>query len=86
MSAPGDAAGDYRRAAAMIVHHARRDQPGQNAVVTEALQADRLGNLLQAVLHLYEQMLPELRSPLGLQLLSSKVVELAGMEEQAGEQ
>ena len=71
---------DCRRAAAIVVHHARADLEGINAILREAAEADRVTPLFLAVLDLYQTMLPELRTEASMKLLSAWVTRIAGMD------
>ncbi len=71
---------DCRRAAAIVVHHARVDVEGVNAILREAAEADRVTPLFVAVLDLYQTLLPELRTPAAMKLLSAWVTRIAGMD------
>jgi hypothetical protein len=50
--------GDYRRAAAIISHHARGDGDGVQAVIDDAAEKGRSTELLLAVVGLYQMVLP----------------------------
>lgn len=50
--------GDYRRAAALIAHHANAD--GVNAILADAAQARRCRELVLALVGLYQMLLPQL--------------------------
>lgn len=75
---------DARRAAALVVHHARRDVAGCNAIIAEIMSEDDTGaattRLLFAVLELYQSVLPMLHTERGLGLLSAMVVDLARLD------
>lgn len=72
---------DYRRAAALIQHHGTGSLAGMNAVVEEANEEDRATQLLYAVLSIYQEIVPELRTDLGMSLMSSYIYKLAGSEQ-----
>lgn len=74
-------AGDYRRAAAAVAHYGQDNFAGINEVMREASEAGRGAQLLVAVLGLYDTIVPELHTPLGMDLLSSYVYRMAGMEQ-----
>lgn len=74
-------AGDRRRAAAAVVHYAKHNLDGINAVLQEAAEADRITPMFLALLDVYDQMVPELRTDLGMSFLSSHIMRMAGMEE-----
>lgn len=52
--------GDFRRAAALIVHQSRGDGEGVIAVLNDAAAAKRCAELVLAVVHLYELLVPHL--------------------------
>lgn len=74
-------AGDRRRAAAAVVHYGRNNYDGVNAVLREAAEADRVSPFILALLDMYDQLVPELRSELGMSFMSSHVLRIAGMEQ-----
>jgi hypothetical protein len=71
---------DRQRAARLIAHHANYNVDGINSVLQSAAQADRVTQLILAILDLYEILLPQLQTPLGLRCLEQSVVELAMKE------
>jgi hypothetical protein len=73
---------DHRRAAALIVHFGQGDTEGMAAIFREVNEDARLTELMLAVLSLYNEMVPEVRTQLGMSLLSSYVMRLAGMEDE----
>ncbi len=77
-------AADAQRGAALIVHHARKDADGCNAIIMQAMTEDDPGaastRLLFAVLEIYEQTVPLLHTKTGLAWLTDVVVDLAGMD------
>jgi hypothetical protein len=52
--------GDFRRAAALIAHQARSDGTGVMAVLNDAADAKRCAELVLAIVHLYELVVPQL--------------------------
>jgi hypothetical protein len=60
---------DYRRAAGVIAHHGNGNADGFRSVMQEACDADRVAEMLVAILKLYKSQLPMLYTPLGLQTL-----------------
>ena len=87
MTEPGDhltiTAADNRRAAALVAHHGRRDFDGINAILGETTEAKRATELIFAVLDLYQELVPAVHTPLGLQFLSSYLHKVAGLEDPA---
>lgn len=73
--------GDYRRAAAIITHHARGDGDGVTAVLDEAAEAHRCKELLLAVLGLNQLMVPAIGSDTVIERLENLTVKWAGYEE-----
>ncbi len=75
---------DYRRAAALIVHFQHGDTEGVAAVLGETSEDGRPVSLILAVLQVYAELVPELRSELGISLMTSSILRMAGMESDAG--
>lgn len=75
-----DTRDDCQRAAALVIHHARADLDGINAVLQEAAEADRATQLYLALLDLYQYLVPEVRTELGMKMLGDTVTRLAGMD------
>ncbi len=71
---------DRRRAAAITLHHSRRDIAGVNAVLSEASDENRCTELILAVLDLFQVLVPALHTPPGRQLLAECVVGFAAEE------
>lgn len=74
-------AADNRRAAALVAHHGRGDAQGLSAILAEVNDCHRPTELVLAVLDLYQQLVPAIHTPLGLQFLSSYLHKVAGLEE-----
>lgn len=74
-------AGDRRRACAALVHYLNDSFDGVQAVMEDAKDADRVGPWVLMILDVFESVLPELRTPLGQQLLHRHITRMAGMEE-----
>lgn len=70
-------AADNRRATTLAVHYGRQDQAGVDAVLAEALQADRITPLITAVLDLHAGIVPTLHTPDGQTLLAQMLHDLA---------
>ncbi len=74
-----------RRAALLLVHHARRDQDGVQEVIRQVREDDDPAGsttlLLFALAQLFEGLAPLLFTDAGLRLLSTAVVDLAGVEQ-----
>jgi len=77
---------DARRAAALVVHHGRRDATGCNAIISEVTSEDDSGaatsRLLFAILEMYQAVLPALHTERGLALVSAMVVDIARLDDQ----
>lgn len=73
---------DMRRASALVVHWARRDQEGVQAVLAETSEAGRAVSLILAVISMYDEIVPAIHTELGMSLLSHHVLRLAGMDEE----
>jgi hypothetical protein len=78
-------AADYRRAAALIAHYGRNDNPGIGEIMAETAETGRPLPLILALLAVFNEVIPEMRTPLGMNLLSDYVLRLAGMEAGEGE-
>lgn len=61
----GHNAGDLRRAAAFIKHHAYRNGDGMNAILQEALDVKRAGQFIQSILATYDAIVPQLVTTAG---------------------
>lgn len=72
---------DCRRAAALVAHYGQANLDGINAILTEAAEADRVTQLILAVLNLYSFLIPELRTPAAMQWMTRAVIHLAQAEE-----
>ncbi|HLS16190.1 MAG TPA: hypothetical protein VK095_16915 [Beutenbergiaceae bacterium] len=73
-------AGDHRRALAALSHYLHDDLDGVAASLGEANETGRRLELLLAVLSTTANLLPELRSPLGVQLLRDHLLHAANQE------
>jgi hypothetical protein len=71
---------DFRRAAQFIAHQGSANPKGVDAVLVEADEANRIAELLMAILKLYAQCLPMLYAPLGLQTLRNTEMDLLAQE------
>lgn len=74
-------AADNRRAAAIVAHHGRGDMVGISAILCEVNDEHRPTELILAVLDLYQELVPAIHTPLGIQFLSSYLHKVAGLEE-----
>ncbi|BBY61155.1 hypothetical protein [Mycolicibacterium sarraceniae] len=72
---------DIRRAAQLIAHHGNDNSEALTAVLADADEADRVTELVLAILNLYETLLPPLYSPLGLKTLQQTVLDFAAQED-----
>ena len=76
---------DAQRAAALIVHFGRRDVEGCNEIVRQVATDDdpsaAATRLLFAVMEVYQELVPVLHTPRGLQLLTAVIVDLANVDE-----
>jgi hypothetical protein len=75
---------DRRRAARLIAHHANDNVTEMNLVLQAAATVDRVTQMILGLLDLYEILLPQLHTPLGLRCLEKSVVDLAAAEENDG--
>ncbi|RIT84232.1 hypothetical protein D2E82_03240 [Mycobacteroides abscessus] len=71
---------DIRRAARLIAHHGNSNVDGVNSVLEDAAEADRVTELVLALLNLYETILPALYAPTGLRALQQTVLDFAAQE------
>lgn len=69
---------DWRRSAALVLHHSRADADGVNAILREAYEAGRIAPLILGVCDVYSTLLPELRTETAITFLSEWVLNLAG--------
>ncbi|UUO03630.1 hypothetical protein M4D79_12110 [Mycolicibacterium novocastrense] len=72
---------DVRRAAQLIAHQANDNRAAINAVLIEADEDDRINELVNAILNLYETLLPALYSPTGLHALQRTIIDYAAQED-----
>lgn len=70
--------GDHRRAGTLTVHYGRGDAEGVNTVLAETLEADRVMQLITAVMYLHAYAASILYTPDGLACLTQMVHTLAG--------
>lgn len=75
---------DLRRAAALVAHFGRDDAAGVSAVLTEASEDHRPVSLILAVLHLYNMLVPELRTEMAMSFMQDAILKLAAEESAAG--
>ncbi len=69
-----------RQAAAMVIHFARSDAAGFNAIVEELESGADVRNLILGILALFRSVLPVLMSPAGIALVESVIADLAADE------
>ncbi len=69
-----------RQAAALLVHFARADHEGFNAVVSEVSTGEQMRDLLLGVLGLFATVLPALMTPAGVGLVERMIADLARIE------
>lgn len=72
--------GDVRRAAAFIAHTITNDGDGLAEVLSEAVSLSRSTHLMIAIANLFLELLPELRTPTGQDLVRESIAVLASME------
>lgn len=73
-------AGDSRRALAAFAHQLDGTPQGIAAVLAEAHAAERSLELILAILHVAEQLLPRLRTEEGRQFLQAEIATAAAAE------
>lgn len=64
----------------MLIHYARADHEGFNAVADELESGEDVRNLLLAILALFQSLLPVLMTPAGIALVELVVMDLARAE------
>jgi len=73
-----------RRAALLLVHHARRDRDGVNEVIRQVREdpdpAESTTALVFAVVEIFEGLVPMMFTDTGVRLLSTVVLDLAGQD------
>ncbi len=74
--------GDYRRAAAIITHHAQGDNMGVVAILNDAAKHQRCAELVAAILGLYELLVPNITDDSVLQRLTQLAATWAGQEQE----
>ena len=72
-----DNAGDLRRAAAFIKHHAYSNRDGMNAILLEALEAQRAGEFVEGILVTYDAIVPQLITPAGQRCMAEMILTFA---------
>ncbi len=82
LSEDQDADEDCRRAARLVIAHSLRDLDAVTAVLTEARNADRVTEILLAVMSTYRSYVPQLYSDVGLSVLQRSVIDFAAREDQ----
>lgn len=71
------APGDYRRAAALMLHHARQDNEGVSAVFSETAETGSPAQLIVALLSVFEAAQPALLTEEGQAWLAGVVANFA---------
>ena len=71
------AAGDNRRATALVVHYGNDNLDGVNAILREAVEVDRVSLLIANVVDLHDQIVPILLTEDGIACLSQMMYSLA---------
>lgn len=70
-------AGDLRRAAAFIKHHAATNQEGMNAVLQEALGVKRATQFIEGILATYDAIVPQMCTPAGQRGMAELILGIA---------
>lgn len=70
-------AGDYRRAGVFIKHHAYTNSDGMNAILIEAIEAERTSHLIQAILATYDAIVPQLITHHGQRCMAEMLITYA---------
>lgn len=68
---------DCRRATALVVHYGNRNHDGTNAVLKEASDDERVTEMILSILGLFNSVIPQLHTDLGMACLSDTVLTLA---------
>ncbi len=82
MTTEAEAATHARRAAAIYVHHSRRDSAGLNAVFSELQDGDDATSLLLALLSMFEEIVPAILQPSAAAMVGRLVVGFAEREDE----
>lgn len=82
MTTEAEAATHARRAAAIYVHHSRRDSAGLNAVFAELEDGEDATNLLMALLCMFEEIVPAILQPTAAAMIGRLVVRFAEREDE----
>ena len=69
-----------RRAAAMFVHFANKDEEGFNAILDELDGPDDTMRLLLSLLGMFESVVPMMLTPQGVSIVRAVVTDLANTE------
>ncbi|WNG95295.1 hypothetical protein [Mycobacterium sp. ITM-2016-00318] len=73
---------DARRAAALIAHYSVANVEGCNLILKEANDEQRVTNLIQAILDVYQTIVPLLHTELGVTAIRGCIATLAMREEE----
>ncbi|OBB71215.1 hypothetical protein A5759_23295 [Mycobacterium sp. 852014-52144_SCH5372336] len=74
-------AGDCRRASSLVVHYGTQNQEGVNTVLREAVELGRATELITATLDLFQHVVPQLVTTLGIACISDTVTRLSEDED-----
>lgn len=75
------AATDCRRASALVVHYGTEQHDGVNEVLKESTESGRATEFIIAVLQLFQNVVPQLVTELGMACLSDTILRLAKDED-----
>ena len=79
-TAKNEAATHARRAAALFIHFANKDEEGFNAILDELDGPDDTMRLLLSLLGMFESVVPMLLTPHGVSIVRAVVTDLANTE------
>lgn len=71
------AATDCRRATALVVHYGTENRDGVNALLQETAEDERVTEMLLSLLGLFDNVIPQLHTQLGMTCLSDVLLQLA---------
>ena len=74
------AAGDCRRATAVVVHYGTNSSDGISEVFKESVEIGRVTELILALLDLFQNVVPQLLTDLGMACISDALIDLANDE------
>jgi len=77
MNATPNNAADLRRAGVFIKHHAHGNRAGMNAILLEALEANRASQFIEGILCTFDVIVPQLCTPAGQRGMAELILGIA---------